>query len=117
MTLRSLITSDALTVFCVANDFAESVVYWARGAVSGRTITAVVMREQITAFDSAGGQVNLPSFEVHVANDSTSGISSSELNTGGDEIAFPPRDGKTAARKSILQLVTQDHGMLVLECR
>ena len=75
------------------------------------------MREQITAFDSAGGQVNLPSFEVHVANNSTSGISSSELNTGGDEIAFPPRDGKTATRKSVLQLVTQDHGMLVLECR
>ena len=117
MTLHSLIASDAVTVFCNTDDFAEVVTYWARGATSGRSIDAVVFREQITAFDANGGQTNLPAFEVHVANDSALGISSTELNTGGDEIAFPPRDGKTAVRKAVLQLITQDHGMLVLECR
>jgi len=117
MTLHDVIESDATTVFCNTDDFAEIVTYWPRGSATGRTINAVVMREQIAAFDADGGQVNLPSFEVHVANDSTNGISSTELNTGGDEIAFPPRDGKTAVRKSVLQLITQDHGMLVLECR
>ena len=122
MTLRALIDTDALTVFCNTDDFAESVVYWSRAALSrgdtaGRTIDAVVMREQITAFAEDGSQMNLPSFEIHVANDATNGISSTELDTGGDQIAFPPRDGKAAVRKTILQLVTQDHGMLVLECR
>ena len=116
MTLRDLIESDALTVFCNTNEFAETVSYWPRGAASARTIKAVVIREQIAAFVE-DQQTNLPAFEVHVANDSVNGISSSELNTGGDQIELPPRDGKPAERRSITQLMTQDHGMLVLECR
>jgi hypothetical protein len=117
MTLHDTIESDALTVFCNEDDFAESVTYWARGNAVGRTIVAPIMREQATAFDAGGGQTNLPTFQVHVHNNATTGISSAELDTGGDEIEFPPRDGKPTARKAILQLVTQDHGMLVLECR
>jgi hypothetical protein len=116
MTLHDLIESDALAVFCNTNDFAETVKYWKRGASTAREIKAVVFREQITAFVE-DQQTNLPSFEVHVANDSVNGISSDEINTGGDQIELPPRDGKTAERRSITQLVTQDHGMLVIECR
>jgi hypothetical protein len=117
MTLHDLIETDATTVFCNPNDFAESVTYWARGSIAGRTFNAVVSREQIVGFDADNNQVNLPAFQVHVANNSTTGISSVELNTGGDQIEFPPRDGKPAVRKSITQLLIQDHGMLVLECR
>lgn len=117
MSLHDLIESDAATVFCNTSDFAEAVTYWARGSGTGRAINAVVSREQIVGFDADNNQVNLPAFQVHVANSSTTGISSSELNTGGDQIAFPPRDGKAAVRKSITQLLIQDHGMLVLECR
>ena len=117
MSLHDLIESDAATVFCNTSDFAEAVTYWARGASEGRAIDAVVSREQIVGFDADNNQVNLAAFQVHVANSSTLGISSSELDLGGDQIAFPPRDGKTAVRKSITQLLVQDHGMLVLECR
>lgn len=117
MTLHDLIESDAATVFCNTSDFAESVTYWARGAASGRAIDAVVSREQIVGFDADNNQVNLPAFQVHVANSSTLGISSSELNLGGDQIELSPRDGKTAEKRSITQLLIQDHGMLVLECR
>lgn len=117
MTLRNLIDADALTVFCNPNDFAESVTYWPRGATTGRTINAVVQREQIAAFAEDGSQTNLPSFLVNVANDATSGISSAEINTGGDSIELPPRDGKTAVRKTIMQIISQDHGMLEIECR
>jgi len=117
MTLHDMIEDDAATVFCNTNDFAESVTYWARDAGAGRAINAVVMREQIAAFEADGGQVNLPSFEVHVANDAATGISSDDLDIGGDQIELPPRDGKAAVRKTITQLITQDHGMLVFLCR
>lgn len=117
MSLHNLIESDAATVFCNTADFAEAVTYWARGSNTGRSINAVVSREQIVGFDADNNQVNIAAWQVHVANDASTGISSTELNMGGDQIAFPPRDGQTAVRKSITQLLIQDHGMLVLECR
>ena len=117
MSLHDIIETDAITVFCNVNDFAETVKYWPnRGAGCSREIKAVVMREQITAF-SEDGQTNLPAFQVHVANSSITGISSSELDTGGDLIELPPRDGKKAEMRSVTELITQDHGMLVIECR
>jgi hypothetical protein len=115
MSLRDTIEADALTVFCNDQDFAETVTYWPRVG-SSRSIKAVVFREQITAF-TEDRETNLPMFQVHVTNSATTGISSEELDTGGDSIELPPRDGKTAQRRSITQLITQDHGMLVLECR
>lgn len=117
MTLRETIESDALTVFCNTSDFAETVSYWARGAGVGRDISAVVIREQITAVSEDGGETVLPSWEIHVHNNETTGIASTELNLGGDQIAVPPRDGQDAVRKTITQLLSQDHGMLVFECR
>lgn len=121
MSLRDVISSDAINVFCNDSDFAESVVYHPHRFVTDairlpRTITAVVIREQATSYPNDVETV-LPVFEVHVANDSTYGISSDELDTGGDQLEFPPRDGKPAERRTITQLTTQDHGMLVLECR
>jgi hypothetical protein len=121
MTLRDSIADDALSVFLVADDFAEVVTYYPHRfygdtARAPREIKAVVMREQTTAFNE-DVVTNLPVFQVHVANDATYGISSEELDTGGDQIELPPRDGDTPQRRAITQLITQDHGMLVLECR
>jgi hypothetical protein len=76
----------------------------------------VVIREQITVLSEAGDTV-VPVYEVHVANSSTVGISSDELDLGGDQIELPPRDGKTAEKRTITQLLTQDTGMLVLRCQ
>jgi len=119
MTLHDVILSDVSAVFTNTDDFAEVVTYYARqqfgGAVpTARPINAVVLREQITSLD---GDTVSPVWQIHVANDSSLGISSVELDLGGDQIEFPPRDGKEAARKTITQLTVQDHGMLVLECR
>lgn len=119
MTLHDVILSDASTVFTNTDDFAEIVTYCARQQFGGavptpREINAVVVREQITSLD---GDTVSPVWQVHVANDSALGIASSELDLGGDQIELPPRDGKTAERRTITQLLIQDHGMLVLECR
>lgn len=121
MTLRDMIADDATTVFLADGEFSETVTYYPHrfyGATQRqpRTIKAVVSREQVANFAEDVVTV-LPMFEVHVANDSTNGISSDEIDTGGDQIEFPARDGKTAQRFSILRITTQDHGMLVLECR
>jgi hypothetical protein len=121
MTLRDMMTADASAVFLAEGEFSEAVTYYPHrffGATQRqpRSIRAVVMREQVASFTEDVVTV-LPMFEVHVANDSTLGISSDEIDTGGDQIAFPARDGKPAERRSILKITTQDHGMLVLECR
>jgi len=121
MTLHDMIQADAATVFCSVDDFAESVSYYPHRFYGDevravRVINAVVFREQIAVLNEDVETV-APVYQVHVANDSTTGISSDELDTGGDQILLPPRDGKTAELKTITQLLTQDHGMLVLECR
>ena len=121
MTLRSQIADDASLVFLSTNDFAETVTYYPHvyfgGSATSRSVSAVVFRQQVAVLAEDGGETVVPMYEVHVANDATVGISSEELDTGGDQIEFPPRDGKDAEKRSILHLVTQDHGMLVLQCR
>ena len=119
MTLHDMILSDASSVFTALDDFAETVTYYPKQyfgqpVPTPRAIKAVVIRNLIQVLDS---DTVSPMWEVHVVNDSVLGISSTELDMGGDEIELPPRDGKTPERRSITQLTTQDHGMLVLECR
>jgi len=121
MTLKSQLATDAISVFCNTDDFGESVTYhphqyYNETARAARTIQAVVIRESITVL-SEDGDVVAPVWEVHVANDNVTGISSDELDIGGDQIAFPPREGETAERRTITRLMNHDVGMLVLECR
>ena len=114
MSLSDLIKSDAVNLFTSLNDFAEQVVYYKRNGRS-RNIQAVVIRESLGLMPEDG--VVYPLFEIHVANSDTGGISSDELNLGGDELEFPDRVGKPKQRRSIMKLLSHDEGMLVLECR
>lgn len=120
MTLRDMIDDDAVDVFLNTDEFAESVTYYPRTrtatASSSRSIAAVVFRNQMEVVSENGVSV-LPVWEVHVANNSTTGIASTEIDTGGDQIGFPPRDGEDAVKKTIVMILVQDHGMLVLQCR
>ena len=121
MTLKEQIEADALTVFCNANDFAESVVYhphrfFGEEASASRTIDAIVIRESLTVLTEDGDTI-VPVFFVHVANDVTNGITSDELDLGGDQIELRPREGETAERRSITRLVAHDNGMLELQCQ
>lgn len=115
MTLRDMMASDAETVFCNVNDFAEAVTYYPRQAQS-RPINAVVVRDPLALFGPDGDDV-LPVFEVHVQNDSVLGISSDELNQGGDSLEFPVRIGQPNSVRTITRLISHDDAMLVLECR
>lgn len=74
----------------------ESIIYVPRTG-SSRTIKAQVFRDPVHLDPS----VPRPKMRIIVANDSTIGISSSELDTGGDQIEVAYRIGQTAQRYNI----------------
>ena len=118
MTLAARIATDAGGVFLNSDHFAETVTYYPHRfgtAATPREIKAVVVRNQVATFNP--DKQIVPEFEVRVANDAVTGISSSELNTGGDQIKLAVRIGETATRRSIQYLTEHDDGMLVLICR
>jgi len=107
-----MIQSDASTVFCNANDFAEPVTYYKRDG-EARQIDVVIDRQALATMEDTV----IPSFEVQVVNDCVLGISSEELNLGGDSIEFEMRVGGGKLKRSITKLLGHDEGMLILECR
>jgi len=54
---------------------------------------------------------------IIVLNDTVTGISSSELDTGGDKITMPIRRGKVAMDRKIKKILNQDAGSMMLEVR
>ena len=114
MSLKDTIKADGQK-FVSVNDFAEPVVYYKRNGLS-RSIVAHVERQAFAILGEDGDNV-IPIFEVHVHNNETTGISSSELNRGGDSLEFPVVVGGTATRRTIMKLLGHDEGMLILECR
>ena len=115
MSLHDMIQADAINVFANPNDFAEPVTYYKKTG-KARPIDAVVVRDALAILPEDGDTVT-PVFEIHVANDIAKGISSEELNLGGDMIAFAPRVGQPVQRRTITKLLAHDEGMLTLECR
>lgn len=115
MSLHDVIKSDATSIFVNANDFGEEVKYIKSNGET-RVINAVVAREAFAVLPEDGDSVT-PVFEIVVANDLTYGISSSELNLGGDSLLFSVRVGSSPKKRSILRLTSHDEGMLTLECR
>ena len=115
MSLHDMIQSDAINVFANPNDFAEPVVYYKKTG-KARPIDAVVVRDALAILPEDGDTVT-PVFEIHVANDIVKGISSEELNLGGDMIAFAPRVGQPVERREIIRLLSHDEGMIHVQCR
>lgn len=120
MSLSNRIVTDAANVFLQQGHFAEDVTYYPHRFHTAtvrepRSIRAVVVRNQVSVFNP--DEQILTEFEVRVANDSTIGISSAELDTGGDQIMLAPRIGETPVKKSVQYLTEHDEGMLVLICR
>jgi len=93
----------------------EDITYLPRGGGS-RAIKALVDYEGV---DSLGGAPHGKSYtiEVSVVNSATVGISSSELDTGGDKVSLPKRIGEAAAERRITKIISQDNGILTLEVR
>ena len=117
-------TTDATTVFLRDGDFKESAkityhphTYYGTVARADREIDAVIEREAVQTIAEDGAEHSAPLYIVHVANSSTLGISSDELDVGGDQLTFAGRENKTPRKRSIVQVITQDHAMLILQVR
>ena len=95
--------------------FGETVTYYPKAGGS-REITAVVTRGQPTELDGAP-HGHAPRLTIAVANDATTGISSSKVDTGGDEVKLSRRISETAANKRVTKILSQDTGMMKLELR
>lgn len=84
------------------------------GVALPRIINAIVDRNPIAA--AAGGTPS-PELLVWVDNDSTTGISSAEINRGGDRILVAQVIGKTAVQRVINRIVRETVGFLQIEVR
>ena len=84
--------------------FGESIGYTNRAGDPVRTITARVIRDPMTIMAEAG-DVPVHAMIISVENDSTAGITSDEINTGGDYVSVAPRAGGTAEDRTIVQVL------------
>ena len=99
----------------ILSEFGETIVYKPRGGGS-RSIEAVVTRAGAEGLGGAPAG-NAPLSNILVKNDSTEGISSSEIDTGGDKVTIAHRIGDTAQDRRITNIIGQDCGMMTLEVR
>ena len=90
----------------------ENVVYWPRGGGS-RPIVAIVDREPSKKLEGMPHGFS-PKLVFWVANDPVIGISSSEIDTGGDLIEVALRIGQVAQKLSMVKIGSQDVGMIKL---
>lgn len=96
-------------------EFGEPIKYLPAGGGS-RDITAIVDREPPAELEGMPG-VHASRLVISTANDSTKGISSSEINIGKDKAELTVRINETAVEKLITKIISQDAGMMKLEVR
>jgi len=97
------------------NIFGETVVYYPSGRLQ-RTILAIVTRqdnEKLPDLPHGRG----PNITIAVANNSTIGIASSEIDTGLDQIELAVRIGQVKQNRPFARIIAQDAGFLKLEVR
>ena len=111
--LLGQLDDDARGIFIT--DFAEAVLYSPKdGRLPPRSILAIVDRDmqQNPGTVQRGGTDRL---RIVVINSATDGISSAELNMGGDVITVARRIGEIASDLRIVAKTIEDRGVLELE--
>ena len=93
----------------------EAIIYLPAGG-GERPIDAIVDRDQPAELGDAP-HGHAPLAVIAIRNDETEGISSAELDTGGDKVRYAVRLGKDPQDRRITGIISQDAGMLRLEVR
>jgi hypothetical protein len=112
MSFSEQLATDMANVFLNEDELAEPVIYVKKDG-SQRPISAQVFRDPVEIGLGAGR----PKMRLIVANHATLGISSVELDTGGDQIEVAYRIGETPRRFNIRRspINAEDAGALELE--
>jgi len=108
-----MLASESLTFLVTLGG--EEITYLPAGGGS-RTIDAIVNRDQPTELGDAP-HGHAPLAVIVVRNDATAGISSAEVDTGGDQVRLAVRLGKDPQDRRITKIISQDSGMMQLEVR
>jgi hypothetical protein len=117
--MQQVLQSDAELFVDPDSSFGEIVQYWPRPCVdptTKRTINAIIIRDPPQHQLGTDTDVR-PHMELYVINDNVKGISSAELNVGGDKICVALRIGGPIGVHPIglAKTETNDVGMLHLE--
>ena len=91
-------------------EFGEEIGYFNAAGDPVRTITAMIERE--VDLMTEAGDVSAQATIVRVENDATVGITSTEIDTGGDEISYPLRVGEDAVRRAIIKGMSTENGLV-----
>lgn len=94
---------------------AKTIIYYPRGGGS-RSIEAIIEYPGPAAIDGLLGG-SRPVIDIYVKNDSISGISSAEVDTGGDKVDVPMRFGLSASRMRIVNLIGHDKAVLHVQAQ
>ena len=92
--------------------FGETITYYRADGVT-RSITAIIVRESLAIIQELGGTIGA-NLIIEVQNSDTLGISSSELDTGGDQIGVALRVGEAASVRSIVRVLSDSGAYLRL---
>lgn len=95
----------------LTRQFGETIVYYPRDGSDGRPVQAKVSRNTLEIIQETG-DITSQALVVMVENDSCRGISSDEIDTGGDEIAVALRDGLPTQRRAIARVLGDHAGLL-----
>jgi len=95
---------------------AKTITYLPRGGGS-RNIEAIIEYPGPGAIGGMASSGSRPIMDIYIENSSTSGISSAEVDTGGDKLDVPLRFGLTAARVRITRIVAQDKAVLHIQAQ
>ena len=94
---------------------ASTITYRPRGGGS-RSIEAIIEYPGPAAISGLSGG-SRPIMDIYVKNDSTTGIASAEVDTGGDKLDVPIRFGLTVKRMRITRIFAQDKAILHIQAQ
>lgn len=101
---------DEAAAVALMETFGETVTYYPQGGGS-REIQAAVERGVVS--EIAGGRT--PMAMMLITNDATLGITSAELDRGGDRIGYPVNIGEDPKIRKVKEMPSQTTGMIILE--
>lgn len=93
--------------------FGETIGYYNRAGDAVRNVSARVIRDPVQIATETG-EINTQSIIVRLRNDAIFGVSSAEVDTGGDEINVPLRVGESAVRRTVARVLNDSNGILSL---
>lgn len=98
----------------LVRQFGETITYYADGGDAGRSITAKVERNVAAPAETEQAG---PSLVVTVLDNSTTGISATEIDDGGDEVSVALVAGGTAERRQITRVIDDSNGLVRFQVR